>query len=195
MWAKPKQSHLNNSRQGFTIVELLIVIVVIGILAAIVIVAYTGVQTRARNVARTSEATQVAKLLSAYKAVNGSFPTIGSGASASCIGTGFPDFNSDGLPDCWDVRIIGGATFHPDATFNTALKTMGSTPQGNRTVVEYSFDGNGFVGPVYVIAGGPDSNGTAYVRFFQEGTSCPPSTRNVWTGNGGSPVACAIDLT
>lgn len=41
MWAKNKNS-------GFTIVELLIVIVVIGILAAITIVAYNGIQERAR---------------------------------------------------------------------------------------------------------------------------------------------------
>lgn len=39
---------------GFTIVELLIVIVVIGILAAIVIVAYTGVQQRAQAAAVVS---------------------------------------------------------------------------------------------------------------------------------------------
>jgi type IV pilus assembly protein PilA len=35
--------------KGFTIVELLIVIVVIGILAAITIVAYNGIRTRART--------------------------------------------------------------------------------------------------------------------------------------------------
>ena len=39
--------NFNNSTKGFTIVELLIVIVVIGILAAIVIVAYNGMQNRA----------------------------------------------------------------------------------------------------------------------------------------------------
>lgn len=40
---------VNNKQQtGFTIVELLIVIVVIGILAAITIVAYSGIQDRAR---------------------------------------------------------------------------------------------------------------------------------------------------
>ena len=43
MWTKHKQQH------GFTIVELLIVIVVIGILAAITIVAYNGIQNRATN--------------------------------------------------------------------------------------------------------------------------------------------------
>jgi prepilin-type N-terminal cleavage/methylation domain-containing protein len=192
MWAKHK--NINSNARGFTIVELLIVIVVIGILAAITIVAYNGVQSRARNVSRATEAVQVAKLLSNYKAINGNYPVIGSGASASCIGTGFPDFNTDGVLDCWDVRIIGGATFHPDATFNTALNTVGTTPPGNRTVVEYPFDGNGFVGPVYVIAGGPGSSGTAYVRFFQEGANCPTSNRTVWVGNGGSPVGCALDL-
>ena len=36
-------------RQGFTIVELLVVIVVIGVLAAITIVAYNGMQARAYN--------------------------------------------------------------------------------------------------------------------------------------------------
>lgn len=44
---------------GFTIVELLIVIVVIGILAAITIVAFNGVQQKARTAAQQSTAKQV----------------------------------------------------------------------------------------------------------------------------------------
>ena len=48
MLVKQKQKIEDRSQHGFTIVELLIVIVVIGILAAIVTVAYAGVQERAR---------------------------------------------------------------------------------------------------------------------------------------------------
>ncbi|MDB5165339.1 MAG: Fimbrial protein, partial [Candidatus Saccharibacteria bacterium] len=46
-------------QRGFTIVELLIVIVVIGILAAITIVAYNGIQNRARVSSVNSALTQV----------------------------------------------------------------------------------------------------------------------------------------
>lgn len=67
-WAKQKQS-------GFTIVELLIVIVVIGILAAITIVAYNGIQTRARNAERTTEIAAVQKALEMYRIDNSVYPT------------------------------------------------------------------------------------------------------------------------
>lgn len=62
------------SRQvGFTIVELLIVIVVIGILAAITIVAYNGVQSRAREASLKSDLTNVAKQIELYRA-DGDYP-------------------------------------------------------------------------------------------------------------------------
>lgn len=54
-----KQKSTYRRNHGFTIVELLIVIVVIGILAAIVIVAYTGVQERARMSAALSYEHQI----------------------------------------------------------------------------------------------------------------------------------------
>ena len=67
MRASSQQSLRHN---GFTIVELLIVIVVIGILAAITIVAYNGIQNRAKTAAVQSDLTSVTKILENYKISN-----------------------------------------------------------------------------------------------------------------------------
>ena len=63
------------SRSGFTIVELLIVIVVIGILAAITIVAYSGIQQRAKDASIRADFANAAKKLEIYNADNGTYPT------------------------------------------------------------------------------------------------------------------------
>jgi prepilin-type N-terminal cleavage/methylation domain-containing protein len=54
--------------KGFTLVELLIVIVVIAILAAITIVAYNGIQTRANASTAKSNAESVQKVAEAFSA-------------------------------------------------------------------------------------------------------------------------------
>lgn len=61
-------------RRGFTIVELLIVIVVIGILAAITIVAFNGVQDRANDSAAQSSVQQAFKKLEAQKTIDNAYP-------------------------------------------------------------------------------------------------------------------------
>lgn len=62
-------------QRGFTIVELLIVIVVIGILAAITIVAFTGVQNRAHDTAVQNDLSNLAKQVRAYHAIEGRYPS------------------------------------------------------------------------------------------------------------------------
>lgn len=63
-----------NKQFGFTIVELLIVIVVIGILAAITIVAYNGVQGRANDTTVQADLNNFAKRLAMYQVDNGAYP-------------------------------------------------------------------------------------------------------------------------
>lgn len=71
-------------RSGFTIVELLIVIVVIAILAAISIVAYTGIQSRAHDAALQSDANAIRKVMQMYYSDNGSYPICSGGSGHSC---------------------------------------------------------------------------------------------------------------
>ncbi len=64
------------SRQSaFTIVELLIVIVVIGLLAAIAIIAYTSIQQRARASTASSALSHASKKLATYIVDNTTYPT------------------------------------------------------------------------------------------------------------------------
>jgi len=77
MWAKRKN-------QGFTIVELLIVIVVVAVLAAITVAAYNGVQERGRTSSRLSAIRSIQKALEGYKAINGVYPAY------NAIGTAQP---------------------------------------------------------------------------------------------------------
>lgn len=70
------QKMLNNTKsKGFTLVELLIVIVVIAILAAISIVAYNGIQNRGKATSGQNLASQIAKKAEAYNTVQSSYPT------------------------------------------------------------------------------------------------------------------------
>ena len=78
--------------RGFTIVELLIVIVVIAILAAITIVAYNGIQQRGRDTQRKSDVAMITKALRMYDVDNGAMYTA-SGCGANGNGSGYFNYN------------------------------------------------------------------------------------------------------
>jgi len=65
---------IKTNNQGFTIVELLIVVVVIAILAAITIVSYNGITNRANASAAKSTAATWQKKVELYQAEMGSYP-------------------------------------------------------------------------------------------------------------------------
>ena len=103
----PDQS---TKQRGFTIVELLIVIVIIGILAAITIVAYNGIQDRARNTKIKSDLSEIQQAITAARLVKGSslydiYPVAGpeGGCLAESAGT-----DLSALPktdSCWTAYL------------------------------------------------------------------------------------------
>lgn len=75
VWASFRISKFRTpSRSGFTIVELLIVIVVVAILAAITVVAYNGIQSRANDAAVQSDLENIVKKIRVFHATNSRFP-------------------------------------------------------------------------------------------------------------------------
>jgi len=72
---------MKTKNRGFTIVELLVVIVVIGILAAITIVSYTGITNKATQASLQSDLSNSSKLLKMYYTDYGIYPVIANGSN------------------------------------------------------------------------------------------------------------------
>lgn len=90
---------LKQRNKGFTIVELLIVIVVIGILALLVVTTYGGIQQKARNSARQSDIQAIQTQVEAYFNQNGYYPSRGDLNSASWLNTNLKSLDTEALKD------------------------------------------------------------------------------------------------
>jgi len=84
---KLNYKNLKDGQSGFTIVELLIVIVVIGILAGITIVAYSGITNRANTTKAQSNATTVQSVAEAMNADIGYYPELTTDFSGAYSGS------------------------------------------------------------------------------------------------------------
>ena len=90
---------LKKRSQGFTIVELLIVIVVIGILALLVITTYSGIQAKARNAKRQTDIQSLQTQLEAFFSQNGYYPSLTDMNTASWRATNMKSLDQNALID------------------------------------------------------------------------------------------------
>jgi|GEM_PF-539161 len=121
---------------GFTIVELLIVIVVIGILAAITIVAFNGVQNKAKVASLQSDTQNAVKSLELFKAESGTsqYPLTSTQANLKASANNSISYTGYTASDGYCVQTAntsGGSTLSYYATNVTQLKQGTCTPITN----------------------------------------------------------------
>lgn len=120
------------TQQGFTIVELLIVIVVIGILAAITIVAYNGIQERARATSVSTALSQAATKLAVYQV---DYPDLYPADKTALDAIGIQDSGSvtyqytrtAGTPDAYCLTATTGPTSYKVSNTST-IPIAGACP-------------------------------------------------------------------
>lgn len=171
-------------KSGFTIVELLIVIVVIGILAAITIVSYNGIQTRAQNTQRINELKTWQKIFEAYRAQEGQYPAMADGGY--CLGVGF--LQSGGVGKCRDYQSTGSTTYlESDASsLMTEIRKVSSTPKPS------NIPANGTLGPYAQYS----STSIVLNAWIKGGsTACPAGVTQGWDDGTGNRTVCTITLT
>jgi prepilin-type N-terminal cleavage/methylation domain-containing protein len=168
-------------QNGFTIVELLIVIVVIAILATISLVVYNGVQKRAKNSQIQAAVVSYAKSLKLYAVDNGALPNIAqSGGSYACLGN-----YSDG--------ICANASINVNPTFDNLLVPYRGNSNHPELPAEYMYtnNGNNWWRGVWYVAGSSQLN---FVQY-QTG-SCPviSGTTFVSASPASGDIICRVSI-
>lgn len=162
MWAKHKQY------AGFTIVELLIVIVVISILAAITVVAYNGIQARAKAASRDSDIALINRAILAARINTGK-------TTVATTVTGMTSYNCQrvaGNPGLVEPKLLNNTSHQCWIDWRSSLDKLAVASGMNLTSL-YKGDPDG--NPYYLNENEGENNG---------GNSCTPDDLGYFNGGG-----------
>jgi len=108
-----------SNRKGFTLVEILIVVIILGILAAIVIPQFTSASSDARQSSLTSQLQTIRSQVELYKLQHGdAYPT----SDGTAAGT-------------WDWSKLTGTSTYASKTVGPYLQQVPTNPQNGKTAV------------------------------------------------------------
>ncbi len=199
---------MTKMRGGFTLIEIMVVIAILAILTAVIILAYNGVQQRARNAQIAATVKEYKDALVLARSQTGSYPEPTTPGTRVCLGNNYP------TSQCW---FGAGAT---DSTFMTSLQgvTGGKLPMpvlpnvnlkgvmyvasslGNRVdgasyaaatpvaMLVYGVEGDNTRCPVGPIASKPN-NGN-YLWY----SATPPASGQTVAAGSGNPAQCWLIL-
>lgn len=184
----------SRKQHGFTIVELLIVIIVIAILAAIVIAVYSGIQERAKTSSVVETARAYITGLQSWAGTTGSYPVPGGSDIGTCLGNPslFPGNVCPYAPG-WNSN----ANYDPG--FNQTLITYigkqylplgywGGNPQG-----VFYYHSNYYNTGKAVLFYAVGLNSTCGLPNVQQANGAPPAG-NTYTNRDSTSTWCAIQL-
>lgn len=134
-----------SARRGFTLVEVLIVVVILGILAAVVIPQFTNATEESQRTATIDQLVKIRRALEVYWVRNNSFPSVlaGDGTWGELVDPNSKTYLRGVPPNAW----VGGANAKtiemrstPDTGYTSAYGWIYSSATGQ--VWAASFDGN-----------------------------------------------------
>lgn len=115
------QVSLKSTVEGFTIIELLIVMAIMGILATLIFTVSQTSQMRGRDAQRKSDLKQLSNAMELFFSDHGQYPPSSSGAISAC------PYSAGGSTDCsW-----GSGSFSDD-TGSVYMRTVPADPKQNR---------------------------------------------------------------
>ncbi len=174
--------------QGFTLVELIVVIGIIGILSTLGMSSYSSVQRKARDAKRVADAHEIKIALAAYYADKGSYPlSTGTGWNGACN-------HPWGTPNLAPENVIPGLV-------PTYMDSFPSDPQMNKIVVGnrtpcylYRSNGTDYAFLIHQKNFGGDDNYTSHPELFDSlrdgGTApCLHDGTAYWSWKMNSPGA------
>jgi len=142
---------MNNAwalKKGFTIIELLVAIVVIGILIGIVVVSYGTIQQRSRDAERESDITQIKIALEKYHAEKSMYPEVcdedGTACNISLLSSELAPYlkviphDPRNAPDTFaDYRYVRGDTSTDSYAIYASYESKAPCKTGNNVNVQW----------------------------------------------------------